>query len=114
MPRASHYLADIVEAQQHIASFLAGVDKAEFLESELLKAAILQKLTVMGEAANRLTPELKAAHPEVPWRNVVAFRNVAVHVYFSVDWEIVWDAVKIHAPAFSAQVQAIIDNQLEG
>jgi uncharacterized protein with HEPN domain len=111
MPRDHHYLADIVEAEGHIANFLAGVEKEAFLTSELLKSATLQKLTVIGEAANRLTPELKAAHPAVPWRNVVAFRNIAVHAYFAVDWEIAWEAATLHAPAFAKQMQVILETQ---
>ncbi len=112
MPRDAHYLADILEAEGHIRDFLAGVDEATFLSSELLKAAVLQKLTVIGEAANRLSPELKAQHPEVPWRNVVAFRNVAVHAYFSVDWPITWEAATVHSSALAAQIAAIRESLL--
>lgn len=111
MPRDHHYLADIVEAEGHIADFLAGVGKETFLASELLKSAVLQKLSILGEAANRLTPALKTKHPEVPWRNIVAFRNIAVHAYFAVDWEIGWEAATRHAPALAVQVKAILAKQ---
>jgi len=45
---------------------------------------VLQKLIVIGEAAANLSPDLKARHPHIPWRAIVAFRKVMVHAYFSV------------------------------
>ena len=44
-----------------IQTFLAGLDASTFLASELHKAAILQKLTVIGEAAARLPQVFREA-----------------------------------------------------
>jgi uncharacterized protein with HEPN domain len=77
MPREEQYLGDIVQAASHIAGFLAGVDREAFMASELIRSAVLQKLSVIGEAANRVTPELRAAHPEISWRGIVGMRNLA-------------------------------------
>lgn len=41
---------------------------------------------IIGEAAARLPKEFRDCHPEIPWVDIVAFRNIAVHAYFSVDW----------------------------
>ena len=51
MQREQLYLQDILDACDMIQTFLAGLDAATFLASELHKAAILQKLTIIGEAA---------------------------------------------------------------
>ena len=51
MQREHLYLQDIIEACDMIQTFLEGMDVSTFLASELHKAAILQKLTVIGEAA---------------------------------------------------------------
>jgi uncharacterized protein with HEPN domain len=98
MPRDEHYLADLLEAARAIGGFLSGVEKDAFLASDLLQSAVLHKLTIIGEAANRLTPEFRARHPEVPWRNIVAFRNIIVHAYFSIDWDIAWSAAMERVP----------------
>jgi uncharacterized protein with HEPN domain len=73
-----------------IQAFLDGMDASAFLASELHKAATLQKLTVIGEAAARLSQTFREAHPQVEWRDIIAFRNIAVHAYFAVQWDIVW------------------------
>ena len=84
MRREHLYLQDIIEAIDMIQTFLEGMDVSTFLASELHKVAILQKLTVIGEAAARLPQVFREAYPQVEWRDIVAFRNIAVHAYFAV------------------------------
>lgn len=57
------YLTDIIEAAGHIAEFTAGVDFEAFQQSELLRRAVVHKLSVMGEAAGRLSDELRLRTP---------------------------------------------------
>ncbi len=80
------YLLDIVEAAEKIQRFLSTCDQQIFLDNEILQSAILQKLMVIGEAASRLPRPFRERHPEVPWSDVVAFRNIAIHEYFAIDW----------------------------
>ena len=47
-------------------------------------------------------------HPEVEWADIVAFRNIAVHAYFGVQWPIVWVAATEDAPALREQVSRIL------
>jgi uncharacterized protein with HEPN domain len=84
MRREYLYLHDIREACDMIQAFLEGLDASAFLASELHKAATLQKLAVIGEAAAHLSPAFREAHPQVEWRDIIAFRNIAVHAYFAV------------------------------
>ncbi|HKI03193.1 MAG TPA: HepT-like ribonuclease domain-containing protein [Thermoanaerobaculia bacterium] len=102
------YLSDIVEAAAAIAKFLDGVQEQEFLENDLLRSAALQKLTVIGEAAARLSAEFCEGHPGIPWRDIVGFRNIAIHAYFAVEWPIVWVAATEEAPALGMQVAEIL------
>jgi uncharacterized protein with HEPN domain len=79
MRHESLYLTNIIEAADYIAEFIAGKDFQAFQESELLRSAVVQKLAVIGEAAARVSNELKGGHAEVPWPQIVAFRNILVH-----------------------------------
>jgi uncharacterized protein with HEPN domain len=102
------YLTDILEAADAIDRFLADMGEGDFLADELRQSAILQKLMVIGEAAARVSKELRARHPEVVWADIVRFRNIAVHAYFSVRWDIVWLAATEDVPKLRAQVQQIV------
>lgn len=110
MPREELYLQDIVESVGAIGRFLNNISKDDFLGSDLLQSAVLQKLSVIGEAASRISVELKNRYPETPWKQIVGFRNIAVHAYFSVDWEIVWVAATKNAPALREQILQILQN----
>lgn len=102
------YLNDIAEAAAAIAGFLGGIEEADFLRSDLIQSAVLQKLTVIGEAAARLPVEFYARYPEIPWRDIVAFRNIAVHAYFAVEWPIVWVAATEEAQRLKHQIDEIL------
>ena len=108
MRREHLYLHDIREACDMIQAFLEGLDAAAFLASELHKAAILQKLTVIGEAAAHLSQAFREAHPQVEWRDIIAFRHIAVHAYFAVQWEIVWATATDDVPVLRRQVLEIL------
>ncbi len=68
MRRDRQRLNDILEALDWIAKAIAGRTEAAFLAHETLCYAVAQRLTVIGEAAGRLTPEITARHNLVPWR----------------------------------------------
>jgi uncharacterized protein with HEPN domain len=82
------YLRDIVEAASHIESFLVGVAGDAFEKSELLRSAVVQKLSVMGEAATHISNSMRIRYPQIPWGKLSGFRNILVHAYFGTDWKI--------------------------
>lgn len=104
MRRENLYLQDILDACDSIQAFVQRVDGEAFLASELHKAAVLQKLTVIGEAAAHLPHAFRDTHPQIAWQDIVAFRNIAVHAYFAVQWEIVWATATDEVPVLRRQV----------
>jgi uncharacterized protein with HEPN domain len=105
------YLNDIVESADAVARFVAGKTRESFEGDDLFRSAVLHKLMLIGEAAARLPAEFKTRHAEVPWADVVAFRNIAVHEYFAVDWIIVWNAATSDAPKLRQFVAAILERE---
>ena len=85
-----------------------------FFGDEVLQAAVLHHLTVIGEAVSRLSPELRERHPEVPWKQIVAIRHRIVHAYFDLDWQILWDASRDDIPGLRKQISAILEDEFSG
>jgi len=108
MRREELYLRDIVEAAGHIAGFIQGMDHSGFQESELVRSAVVQKLSLIGEAAARVSEQLRDGHPEIPWPKIVAFRNILIHSYFGIDWDVVWKAATDQVPVLNDQIAAIL------
>lgn len=102
------YLNDIVEAADHIAEFIASADFQAFQGSEMLRSAVVQKLGLIGEAAARVSADLTSRHPEVPWPQIVAFRNILIHAYFGIDWDVVWRAATNRCPVLRVQIADIL------
>lgn len=108
MPRDDLYLFEIVEAADRIGAWLADVTMDRWTDDELLRSAVLQKLTVIGEAARGLDRVIRDRHPQVPWPRIVAFRNVAVHEYFAVEWPTVWPVATVEVPELREQVFSVL------
>lgn len=108
MRRDDLYLADIIEATEAIEKFLHGIKREDFVGNDLLRSAVLQKLSVIGEAAARVSKDVQNSHPEIEWADIVAFRNIAIHAYFAVDWSIVWTAATHDTPDLKRKVTKIL------
>ena len=113
MRRERLYLWDIVQAADHIALFISDINFEQFQESELIRSAVVQKLSVIGQAAGRISPELTGRHAEIPWPQIVAFRNIIVHAYFGINWEVVWQSAAHLCPTLRTQVATILTAEFE-
>lgn len=76
--------------------------------------ASLRPLEVLGEAANRVSPEMHGAHPEIPWRRIVDTRNRLIHAYFDIDIEIVWTTVTQSLPELLPMLENILRHETTG
>jgi uncharacterized protein with HEPN domain len=88
--RDAALLLDMVLAAQDAISFIAGLDEAAFLASRLHQSAVIRSLEIIGEAAGKVSVDLKAAHTEVPWRDIIAMRHRLIHGYAEVRLDYVW------------------------
>ena len=78
------YLQDMIEAADNIAFHIGNRSREQFLDDRTARAAVLHEITVIGEAAARLSAGFRRRHPDVPWEKVVAFRNFVVHECFGL------------------------------
>jgi uncharacterized protein with HEPN domain len=108
MRRDELFLRDILEAADRISTRLAGVDFSSLAGDEDAQDVILRRLTVIGEAAARLSGELRTRYPGIPWKKAIALRNRLTHAYFGVDWSIVWKTVQEDIPMLRRQIVEIL------
>jgi uncharacterized protein with HEPN domain len=102
------YLHDILEAADSIASYIAGQSETSFSADLMRRDAVLYRLAVVGEAAGRLSKAARDARPDIPWKRIVAMRNILVHDYRGVDIVIAWDTATIHVPALVTVVRQML------
>lgn len=63
-------LVDIIEADKLIRTFLEGIDRRAFDRDPLRQSAVARQIEIIGEAAKRISAELRAEHPDIPWREM--------------------------------------------
>ncbi len=98
MPRDDAHLLDILKATRLAIEFKGYMGKAAFLEDAKSQSAVLHQLLIIGEAVKRMSPEFRAAHPEVPWKLIAGTRDKLIHFYEGVDLDEVWNMVTFDLP----------------
>ena len=78
-----------------------------FQRDEMLQVWVIHHLQVIGEAARGVSQSLKERHPEVPWPQIVALRNILVHEYFGLNMYQVWTMIQKDLPKLEEQVRHI-------
>ena len=92
---AAKYLWDALRAATRIARFTAKRSYADYLADEMLRSAVERQFEIIGEAfagLRRVDPSVAAGIPSLP--RIVAFRNVLIHGYATVDDRLVWGVVE--------------------
>jgi len=100
-------LEDILEAIEHIEKY-AAKGKTLFDDEELVQTWILHHIQIIGEAARGLSEDFRQEHQEVPWRQIVAVRNILVHHYFGIDKPLVWSVVENDLPELKTNIRNIL------
>ncbi len=108
MRRDVDYVADIANAVRRISSYVRGLDRETFGERPIVQDAVIRQLLIIGEATKQLTPEFRAAHADVPWRDMAAMRDILVHAYSRVDIDEVWRAATADVAKLADRLEALL------
>ena len=103
--RDAFYLTHMLECISAIESYGAAGD---FESDGRTLDAVLRRLQILTESSMRISSELKASWPEIPWRELAGFRNVVVHDYLGIRVERIWPIVSRDIPRLREQVSEIL------
>lgn len=79
-----------------------------YCNNELLLRALERCLGIIGEAANKIDKEFASHYPEVEWRKMAATRNIIIHNYTGIDYEVMWEIIIKDIPELEFQIKNII------
>lgn len=91
--RDQSLLLDMALAARDALGFTAGMDETAFNASRLHQNAVIRSLEVIGEAAGKVSPEVRAGHPEIAWREITGMRHRLIHGYADVRLDVIWAVV---------------------
>ena len=101
-------LADIGEAAQRIADYVAGMSYAAFLSDTRTQDAVIRNLEIMGEAAKSLSLQMRTKYADVPWNEMARMRDRLIHHYSGVNLDIVWQISTAELPEAALKIEAIV------
>ncbi|MDI6686786.1 MAG: DUF86 domain-containing protein [Desulfobacterales bacterium] len=105
--RVRHILDEAAEA----CKYAEGISFDEFVEDGKTVRAVIRSIEVIGEAASKISIEFRREHPAVPWQKIIGMRNRLIHVYFDIDYNIIWQTVTDNLPPLIKQLQSILKNK---
>lgn len=79
-----------------------------FMGDRKAQSAVIRELLVVGEAAKRVSSEVRSETPAIPWREITGMRDVLVHDYRGIDLDVVWVAATESAEALIAALEPLI------
>ncbi len=104
------YLQDIYDSILAIEEYVNGMKVCEFKNDRKTYSATIREFEIIGEAVgNIINEEIIKKHSKVSWRDIKDFRNILIHEYFGVDFEIVWNTIFEDLPQLKTTVFNILE-----
>jgi len=102
-------LQDIVEALNNILSYSSEMSFDQFMSDQKTKDAVVRNFEIMGEAANKLPKDFLDKNSDIDWPGIIGFRNILVHDYFGIDYEILWKIKADNLPELDSKIIALLE-----
>jgi uncharacterized protein with HEPN domain len=99
-------LRHMLDAALKARIFVQNRNRRDLETDEMLALALVRLLEILGEAAARVSPEVRAQLPAIPWRQITGARNRLIHGYFNVDLDIVWAIIQNDLPSCIGALEA--------
>lgn len=96
---SSTHLRDILEAIDHVESFLGATNLESYKADVKTKSAVERQMQIITEAAARLGEEAEIMVPGPDWKGFRGMGNILRHAYHRVDDELIWNSAKDELPS---------------
>lgn len=103
-------LLHMVEASQTALQFVSGRERSDLKTDQMLLFAVVRAIEVLGEAANKVSEDVRIANTNIPWKAIVGMRNRLIHAYFDVDTDMVWETIHVEIPALLPHLQGLLSH----
>jgi uncharacterized protein with HEPN domain len=102
------WLLDMLAAARAVRDFVAGRTFEQYEADLFFRSAVERQIEIIGEGARAISDALKDAHPEIPWRPIMAQRHRLAHEYGEISNELIWNVATVHVPALIQQIELLV------
>lgn len=110
-------LSDLVRIQHMLDAieesfvFVEAKSREDLNNDRMLVLSLIKEIEIIGEAASKISTEIKIKYSDIPWIDIVGMRNKLIHGYFEVNLDILWNTIKEDLVELHKQLQVIIKNK---
>ncbi len=101
-------LRHILDETRYLTGQAKGLVKTEFIQDETLRRAFVRSLEIIGEATKQIPEDFRRKHSQIEWRSISGMRDLLIHRYFGVDYDLVWDVVVNKVPILKQEIETIL------
>lgn len=102
------HIRHMLEAAEKVDSYVGEFSEAEFNSSDRTHSATRLEVILIGEAASRLTDDLRAQIPGIPWHRIRRMRNIILHENGCDDEEPLWDTATVLVPKLVTALRDVL------
>ena len=102
------YLKDILDSINCIEEYLLDHTFDSFITDRKTIDAVVRNLEIIGEATKNIPDEMREQHADIEWKKISGLRDILIHEYFGVDFEILWDIIQTKLTQLKTSVQALL------
>jgi uncharacterized protein with HEPN domain len=106
--RDAAYLWDILQACQDILDFTQNKTFHDFENDKMLRYAVERQILIIGEAAKNISDATKEKNPDIPWKPIIAQRNILAHEYGEILNERIWRVARERIPELAERIRTLI------
>lgn len=107
-PTDAERFRHMLDAAVDVRAYIRGRSRSDLEADSMFRRAVLHALQQIGEAAARVTDAGRSRAPTVPWGQIVATRNILVHVYWGVDVDLVWRMCVEDVPVLIEAIERVL------
>ena len=101
-------LNHISDAIHSIEDFSLGINYDTYNKDFKLRLALVKLFEIIGEASNGITSETQIKFSDVEWTILKNIRNILVHEYFGIDYDIIWASIKNNIPELKIKINTVL------
>ena len=105
------YIRHMLDHARTAVELASGRNRSSLDAEPMFRYALLHLVSILGEAAARVSAAGRSQYAEVAWRDIVGMRNMLIHGYDVVDLDVLWQTVEDDIPALIRTLESVLEKK---
>ena len=101
-------LQHMLDVANEALGFIQDKHRSDLDKGRMLVLSLVKELEIIGEAASKVSDEIRSQNSAIPWQDISGMRNRLIHAYFDVNLDVIWSTVTKDLPFLKAELEKIL------